>query len=76
MMEGEMSTWPKHPDGTNKTMGEMTPEERREQTMLSCERLRKKFEAALTKIADMDVDYPASMKAVARAALAKSKQSP
>lgn len=23
--------WPTRPDGTNKTMGEMTPEERREQ---------------------------------------------
>jgi len=24
-----MTDWPKHPDGTNKTIGEMTPEESR-----------------------------------------------
>lgn len=28
-------TWPTHPDGTNKTMGEMTLDERREQTAAS-----------------------------------------
>lgn len=33
------ATWPKHADGRNKTMGEMTPEEKREQMRLSAQRL-------------------------------------
>lgn len=35
-----MDTWPKRPDGSNKTMGEMTPAERSEQTRIACERLQ------------------------------------
>ena len=39
-----MSTWPKRPDGTNKTMGEMTPEERREQMEAAVLRLKAELE--------------------------------
>ena len=28
--------WPLHPDGRRKTMGEMTPDEAREQTRIAC----------------------------------------
>lgn len=35
-----MSTWPKHPDGSNKTIGEMTREEAQEQIRLSALRLK------------------------------------
>lgn len=42
--EDDMSNWPKREDGTNKTMGEMTKEERREQTTASLLRLKAEFE--------------------------------
>jgi hypothetical protein len=42
--ETAMSNWPKREDGTNKTMGEMTKEERREQTTASLLRLKAEFE--------------------------------
>ena len=38
------STWPKHPDGRNKTMGEMTKEERREQWFAAVARSKQYFE--------------------------------
>lgn len=37
------STWPKRPDGTNMTMGEMTKEQRREQTRAAVGRLKAEF---------------------------------
>lgn len=50
-----MSTWPKHADGSNLTMGEMSIEQRREQTRLACARLKAELEqpavqAAIGKI--------------------------
>ena len=39
-----MTDWPKHPDGRNKKMGEMTPDERREQFRASLARLKAEFE--------------------------------
>jgi hypothetical protein len=39
-----MTNWPKHPDGRNKTMGEMTPEESRAVIAASCARLKAEFE--------------------------------
>jgi hypothetical protein len=39
-----MSTWPKRPDGSNMTMGEMTPEQRREQMRLAAQRVKAKME--------------------------------
>jgi hypothetical protein len=36
--------WPKRPDGSNKTMGEMTPAERRAQFTAACQRLKAEFE--------------------------------
>lgn len=41
-----MSTWPTHPDGTNKTVGEMTKEERREVMRAAAERMAAKFNSA------------------------------
>lgn len=38
-----MTTWPKHSDGRNMKLGEMTPEQRREQTRLACKRLEQEF---------------------------------
>lgn len=38
-----MSNWPKRDDGTNKTIGEMTAEERRAAFSASVERLRAEF---------------------------------
>lgn len=35
--------WPKRPDGSNKTMGEMTQEERRAQTTAACRKLEREF---------------------------------
>lgn len=40
-----MTIWPKRPDGTNKTMGEMTPEERREQFEAAAQRLKAELES-------------------------------
>jgi hypothetical protein len=37
------STWPKRADGTNMTMGEMTPEQQREQVRASVGRLKAEF---------------------------------
>jgi hypothetical protein len=39
-----MADWPKRPDGTNKTMGEMTPEERKAQVQASLGRLKAELE--------------------------------
>jgi hypothetical protein len=36
--------WPKRPDGSNKTMGEMTSEERRVQFAAACQRVKAEFE--------------------------------
>lgn len=38
------SGWPKRADGSNMTMGEMTPEQRRHQMKLAAERAKKRFE--------------------------------
>lgn len=35
--------WPKRPDGTNKTMGEMTADEQKAQWKASSERVRRQF---------------------------------
>jgi hypothetical protein len=43
--EDTMSDWPKHPDGTNKKMGEMTREESRKIVAAACERLRAEIES-------------------------------
>ena len=48
-------TWPKHPDGRNKKMGEMTREEQVEQFGAACDRLQAEFnqpsvKKALTEI--------------------------
>jgi hypothetical protein len=37
--------WPKHPDGTPKKIGEMTPEERKQQTEIACKRLKRELES-------------------------------
>lgn len=39
-----MAKWPTHADGRPKKMGEMTPEERREQTSQAVEVVKKDFE--------------------------------
>lgn len=39
------SPWPKRRDGSNKTLGEMTPEERRTQFVEACEKLRPEIES-------------------------------
>jgi hypothetical protein len=44
-MTNNSDNWPKHSDGTNKTMGEMTSEERREQWKKGAERLKKELES-------------------------------
>lgn len=43
-MTQQGAVWPKRLDGSNKTIGEMTREEAREQTRIACARLRKEFE--------------------------------
>ena len=43
------SAWPKRPDGTNMTMGEMTPEQRREQWRLAAKRVKGEFEQPAVK---------------------------
>lgn len=40
----EVSTWPKHPDGTNKRVGDMTPEEKRAVFQAATLRLKAEFE--------------------------------
>lgn len=39
----DSAPWPKHPDGTNKTLGEMSKEERRQQVAKSVERVAAEF---------------------------------
>lgn len=39
-----MSDWPKRPDGRNKKVGEMTPDERREVFAASAKRLAAEFQ--------------------------------
>ena len=39
-----MTKWPTHPNGENKKMGEMTPEERRACVKASVSRLKAEFE--------------------------------
>jgi len=41
----EGTPWPVHADGTPKTMGEMTPAERHEQTRLAVARFQKELDA-------------------------------
>jgi hypothetical protein len=36
--------WPKRPDGSNKTVGEMTPAEKREQFAKAAKRVQAEFE--------------------------------
>jgi hypothetical protein len=38
-----MSDWPKRPDGSNMTVGEMTPEDARRVTREAAERLKAQF---------------------------------
>ena len=45
----ETSTWPKRPDGSNMTIGEMTPEQRREQFRRSVLRIKAEFEHPATQ---------------------------
>jgi hypothetical protein len=62
-----MSEWPKHPDGRPMKMGEMTPEQRREQAAIACKRLEAAFkhprvQESLSRILsdpspDSDEDY-------------------
>lgn len=40
--------WPKRPDGTNKTMGEMSREEQREQWRKSAQRVGREFSDRVT----------------------------
>lgn len=44
-----MNNWPKHPDGRPMTIGEMTPEQRREQFRLACQRLKGEFSNPLVQ---------------------------
>jgi hypothetical protein len=51
----EQSEWPKHPDGSNKRVGDMTPEESRAVFKAAGERVKAQFErpavqAALDKV--------------------------
>ena len=39
-----MTDWPKHPDGQNMKMGEMTPEQRREQWKAAVARVKANIE--------------------------------
>jgi hypothetical protein len=43
------STWPKHPDGRNKKMGEMTADERRAQWKGAADRAKAYFEQPVVK---------------------------
>lgn len=49
------STWPKHPDGSNKTIGEMTPEEAR--PLLRAAFLRSKIGEVVPHLASAFADY-------------------
>lgn len=50
------ATWPTHPDGTNKTVGEMTPEERRDVFLSAAARFAERGDqlaaATLRRLAD------------------------
>jgi hypothetical protein len=47
----QMTNWPKHANGSNKKVGEMTREERRRVTVESCKRLKNEFEQPHVKAA-------------------------
>lgn len=51
--------WPKRPDGTNKTMGEMTREERRAQWKDAAERARVTFSDPRIRAAIEATTHPA-----------------
>lgn len=59
--------WPKHPDGRQMKLGEMTLEQRRAQVRAACRRLQKELTANAPAIAKVLADFDAEQAAIAKA---------